>query len=370
VNVRVRLLLLCFALLMPAVASAQQAETIEYYGTDAIGSIRIVWDPNGNVLGRQDYAPFGKALFPIPAMPKEGFVGNEQDAETDQGNFHARMFEARTGRFTRPDPIGGGLFAPQAWNRYAYALNRPEALTDASGLCVADFCDTNTPICQTFDCVPPGTGGGTGSGCNHPATLGSGDPCDGGDSGNGGGGDTTGGDTGGTTDGGDGQEPDPTPKQPKPPPAPNCPAGPPNVISFIHTNQAAANALQLQSNVPADYLLGLSGWESTWGADRFAAQGNNFFSLHGGSTAPFAIGSMKALGNNTYLSTFPSYLASGQSFLAQYGKGLAQASSPAAFALQLIKNHFNSGNAATGGNPNFLPNTVTGINMVIRRKGC
>lgn len=70
------------------------------------------------------------------------------------------------------------------------------------------------------------------------------------------------------------------------------------------------------------------------------------------------------------LSTFPSYFASGQSLLAQYGNGLAGATSPAAFAQQLIKNHFNSGNAATGGNPNFLSNTVTGINMVIRRKGC
>ena len=79
---------------------------------------------------------------------------------------------------------------------------------------------------------------------------------------------------------------------------------------------------------------------------------------------------MKAGGANVYLSTFPSYFASGQSFLAQYGNGLAGANSPAAFGQQLINNHFNSGNAATGGNSNFLSNTVTGINMVIRRKGC
>jgi RHS repeat-associated protein len=145
VNVRVRLLLLCLALLVPTVASAQQAETIEYYGTDAIGSIRIVWDANGNVLGRQDYAPFGKALFPVPAMPKEGFVGNEQDAETDQGNFHARMSEARTGRFTRPDPIQAGMAEPQRWNRYAYALNSPFSYADPDGLqaeCPYDACVT------------------------------------------------------------------------------------------------------------------------------------------------------------------------------------------------------------------------------------
>ena len=154
-------------------------------------------------------------------------------------------------------------------------------------------------------------------------------------------------------------------------PKKGCPAGPANVYNFIHTNQAAANALAQQSGVSADYLLGLSGWESMWGANRFAEQGNNFFSLHGGASAPFANGSMQAL-RPPYasLSTFPSYFASGQSFLAQYGNGLAAASSPAAFAQQLINNHFNSGNAATGGNSNSISNTVTGITMVIRRKGC
>jgi hypothetical protein len=154
-------------------------------------------------------------------------------------------------------------------------------------------------------------------------------------------------------------------------PKKGCPAGPANVYNFIHTNQAAANALAQQSGVSADYLLGLSGWESMWGANRFAEQGNNFFSLHGGASAPFANGSMQAL-RPPYasLSTFPSYFASDQSFLAQYGNGLAAASSPAAFAQQLINNHFNSGNAATGGNSNSIPNTVTGITMVIRRKGC
>jgi len=149
-----------------------------------------------------------------------------------------------------------------------------------------------------------------------------------------------------------------------------CPEGPANVYNFIHTNQAAANALSQQSGVPANYFLELSGWESQWGANRFAQQGNNFFSLHGGGGAPFANGSMKAGGSNVYISTFPSYFASGLSFLAQYGSGLANAASPAAFAQQLINNHFNSGNAATGGNSNFLSNTVTGINMVARRAGC
>jgi RHS repeat-associated protein len=146
-----RLLLLAVLLLgFPLRAAAQPAETVEYYGQDMIGSIRIVWDASGNIVGRQDYAPFGRSLFPVPQMPKEGFGAREKNDETEQGYFHARMFEERTGRFTAPDPIGAGLFMPQRWNRYAYALNNPVTMVDFNGLsarnpalCTADIRATN-----------------------------------------------------------------------------------------------------------------------------------------------------------------------------------------------------------------------------------
>jgi RHS repeat-associated protein len=142
-----RLLLVLVVLLVPRLAAAQP-ETIEYYGTDTIGSIRIVWDANGTVLGRQDYAPFGKTQFTVPTMPKEGFTAQEKDDETDQAYFHARMFEARTGRFTRPDPVFSAMDNPQALNRYAYALNRPMEFTDPSGLNA--FQGSSNPGCETF----------------------------------------------------------------------------------------------------------------------------------------------------------------------------------------------------------------------------
>ena len=149
----------------------------------------------------------------------------------------------------------------------------------------------------------------------------------------------------------------------------NCTA--PNVISFIHAHQADANTLGKQLQIPAAYILGLSGWETTWGDNRFAKEGNNFFSLHGNAEAPFATGFMKAAKPpHASLSTFPSFLASGQSFVAQYGAHLQGASTPLAFAQALIKSHFNSGNAATGGNSHFVENTQTGIYMVISRGKC
>jgi RHS repeat-associated protein len=151
----VKRLLVLLALLVPTVAHAQTVpETIEYYGTDTIGSIRIVFAVDGTVLGRQDYAPFGKPLFTVPAMPKEGFGGNEKDDETDQGNFHVRMFQARTGRFTQTDPIFDGIFDPQRWNRYVYVRNSALNLTDPNGD-DPPACPPGSYYCKTDTC-PPG----------------------------------------------------------------------------------------------------------------------------------------------------------------------------------------------------------------------
>ena len=129
-----RRLLLALLVLVPAPAFAQ-SETIEYYGQDAIGSIRIVFAPDGTVLGRQDYAPFGRQLLSAPALPKEGFIGNVKDYEIEQGFFHARQYEEGPGRFNRVDPvaIAAGI-EPQQLNRYAYARNNPLRYTDPTGL--------------------------------------------------------------------------------------------------------------------------------------------------------------------------------------------------------------------------------------------
>lgn len=157
---------LLLALAIPSVARAQ--ETIEYYGTDAIGSIRIVFAPTGQVLGRQDYGPFGNQLLAVPQLPAERFAGQTTDDESQQANFHARILQARSGRFTRPDPIQGDVFVPQRWNRYAYALNSPADTTDAFGLdpCSpgVNSCVTSVPACTAFYCGTGGVGAQSHSG--------------------------------------------------------------------------------------------------------------------------------------------------------------------------------------------------------------
>jgi Mannosyl-glycoprotein endo-beta-N-acetylglucosaminidase len=124
-------------------------------------------------------------------------------------------------------------------------------------------------------------------------------------------------------------------------------------VSFIHTNQAAAATIAQRLNVPTQNILGLSGIESAWGQSNAALQANNFFGLHGGANAPFATGVWYTSGG-VAMSSFPSYLASGQSFAAQFGSFVKGVSNRTAFAEALVKAGFNPATAAGGGNPNFV----------------
>ena len=140
-----------------------------------------------------------------------------------------------------------------------------------------------------------------------------------------------------------------------------------NAVAFIKAHQLDAATVAGQLGVPTENVLGLSGIESAWGLNRFARDGNNFFSLHGGASAPFANGSMRSL-KGAWMSTFPSYLASAQSFVKQYGSLVQGKSDPEEFAKGLMP-RFNSGMAPLG-NPHFLKDTVSTIRMTKKRMGC
>ncbi len=101
---------LLFVALFPAIAAAQNTtQVVEYYTTDAIGSVRAVTKPvNGQwqVVVRHDFMPFGEeAAAPIPPQDKRLFTGKERDAETGMDYFGARYYRANIGRFTTIDPV-------------------------------------------------------------------------------------------------------------------------------------------------------------------------------------------------------------------------------------------------------------------------
>lgn len=118
----------------PVLAQTPPAETIEYYALDAVGSVRVVFDASGTILGRSDYTPFGGELFSGQGLPPQRFAGLFRDGEAGLDYAQARSYQVRTGRFSAVDPIFVGPADPQQWNRYAYARNNPLAFTDSSGL--------------------------------------------------------------------------------------------------------------------------------------------------------------------------------------------------------------------------------------------
>jgi RHS repeat-associated protein len=138
-------LLLTALLLIPANALAQTTtQVVEFYTTDALGSVRAVTKKvNGEwtVVNRHDFMPFGEEVAPqVPPPYKHLFTGKERDAETGQDYFGARYYRADIGRFTTVDPVytwQENLQDPQRWNRYAYVRNNPLRYTDPDGRQIA-----------------------------------------------------------------------------------------------------------------------------------------------------------------------------------------------------------------------------------------
>jgi RHS repeat-associated protein len=150
-------------ILAPSLASAQ-SEVVEYYATDALGSIRVVFDAAGNPTARSDYLPFGEALATSGSLPAQRFTGQERDGETSQDHYNARNYAPRVGRFWRCDPAAGDTKRPQTWNRYAYVLNNPLAYTDPTGKNAERDPDDVDGSLDWWWHFPPGASGGGGGG--------------------------------------------------------------------------------------------------------------------------------------------------------------------------------------------------------------
>jgi RHS repeat-associated protein len=132
--------------LAPAAALAQTTtQVVEYYTTDALGSVRAVTQRVNGVLQvtRHDFMPFGEEVAPPTAsQDKRLFTGKERDAETGMDYFGARYYRAAAGRFTTVDPVmtSAHLTNPQTFSRYAYARNNPLRYVDPDGRDVSKEC--------------------------------------------------------------------------------------------------------------------------------------------------------------------------------------------------------------------------------------
>ena len=110
-------------------APAQAVETVVYYHTDALHSVAVVTNAQGQVIERTHYAPYGQVLNRA-RRDGPGYGGHEEDAATGLVYMQQRYYDPEAGRFLSADPVpaGGGSF-----NRYAYAANNPYRYVDPDG---------------------------------------------------------------------------------------------------------------------------------------------------------------------------------------------------------------------------------------------
>jgi RHS repeat-associated protein len=95
------------------------------------------------VIERLAYDPFGKRRFTNGAYDQvgtidatstsRGFTGHEHLDELDFIHMNARVYDPDIGRFLSPDPTVPYINNPQAFNRYAYAVNNPLNYVDKDG---------------------------------------------------------------------------------------------------------------------------------------------------------------------------------------------------------------------------------------------
>ncbi|HZD13415.1 MAG TPA: RHS repeat-associated core domain-containing protein, partial [Candidatus Binatus sp.] len=108
-------------------ASAKQF-VYSYFHVDHLGSVRLVTDPNGAVISRGKFLPFGEEILGASlARNSHQYTGHERDAETGSDYMRARYFSSAIGRFDSVDPIA-------SLNAFEYVHNNPMAFIDPLGL--------------------------------------------------------------------------------------------------------------------------------------------------------------------------------------------------------------------------------------------
>jgi RHS repeat-associated protein len=109
-----------------------------YHHTDAIGSVRLMTNANGQELSRLDYLPFGQSAPGSVSVDPRQFVGKERETGAGLDYFGARYLFSGIGRFVSVDPVIDAFAVgdPQRWNRYSYARANPLRFADPSGRCI------------------------------------------------------------------------------------------------------------------------------------------------------------------------------------------------------------------------------------------
>jgi RHS repeat-associated protein len=124
-------------------------EWFYYKGTGHLGSICQIIKPDGTVIEKTNYDPWGRVRNPetwnyppqtgntVESRPLNtifrGYTGHEHLPHFALINMNGRMYDPVLGRMLSPDNYVQNPNIPQNYNRYAYVLNNPLKYTDPSG---------------------------------------------------------------------------------------------------------------------------------------------------------------------------------------------------------------------------------------------
>lgn len=122
----------------PPTGDPAQTETRFYHG-DHLGSATVLVDPDGNVVERRSYHPYGQTRTQQGAPTTAySFTGKELDDAIGLYYYGARYYDPTVARFISVDPLYAeqpekDLADPQALNLYAYVRNNPVRNIDPDG---------------------------------------------------------------------------------------------------------------------------------------------------------------------------------------------------------------------------------------------
>jgi RHS repeat-associated protein len=106
-------------------------EAVYYFHNDHLGTPQVLTNDSQTISWKAVYTPFGEGVPSIQTVENPfRFPGQYYDTETGLHYNYFRYYNAQTGRYITPDPIGleGGI------NLFAYVANNPTGFVDPDGL--------------------------------------------------------------------------------------------------------------------------------------------------------------------------------------------------------------------------------------------
>lgn len=112
------------------IAQVESSGSTSYLFGDLIGSVRLITDNSGAVVGTSEYDTYGNRTDHTGiADSLVGYTGNWTEPNTGLVYLRARDYDPGTGQFLTTDPLADHTRQP-----YAYSSNDPLLLTDPTGL--------------------------------------------------------------------------------------------------------------------------------------------------------------------------------------------------------------------------------------------